>query len=75
MNLRKRRLIDLGLLFFIREKYILSYRKQRRFYNMSLAEKRFNKGLIRNYMREYQKTGKVIYLREAYKMKRLMEER
>ena len=42
---------------------------------MSIAEKRFNKGIIRNYMREYQKTGNVIYLREAYKMKRLMEER
>lgn len=42
---------------------------------MSIAEQRFNKGLIINYMREYDKTGNVLYLREALKLKRQMRER
>lgn len=42
---------------------------------MSIAEKRFNKGLIANYMREYAKTNNPIYLKEALKLKRLMNER
>ncbi len=42
---------------------------------MSIAEIRFNKGIIRNYMREYDKTGDVNYLREALRLKRWMDER
>lgn len=42
---------------------------------MSIAERRFNKELIRNYMREYDKTGDVVYLKEALRLKRWMNER
>ena len=42
---------------------------------MSIAEKRFNKEVIRNYMREYDKTGNVHYLRAALRLKRWMNER
>lgn len=42
---------------------------------MSIAEKRFNKGIIRYYMRKYDQTGNMLYLKEALKIKRHMNER
>ena len=42
---------------------------------MSLGEKRFNKQIISNYMRKYAQTGNTVYLKEALKYKRHMNER
>lgn len=42
---------------------------------MCLTERRFNKRIIRNYMRMYDRTGNTVYLKEALKYKRHMNER
>lgn len=60
----------------IREIYIYYYEKTLRgILYMCLAEKRFNKRIIRNYMRKYDQTGNTVYLKEALKYKRHMNER